>query len=474
MKWNLKVLVSALLLMSGASQTRANIYEWGIRGDGTGQSSTVCPGGSGVYAVPNADLTGRDLRMAYLIGADLYRANLSGANLYRANLNGANLAGAIVTGTQFQFADITRLQLYSTASYQARNLQGISWWDSSLNGWDLSGQNLTNAAFYWADLRNADLTGANLTHAYFYQGLLTNANLTGANLTHAYFYSSFQSVFLSNANLTGADLRGAQGVALGSATTANTVLTDGTIQGLHLDSTNPILSPTVSSLDGQAGTITISNTSGSTLSVNQTATTTFGGTFSEGYGILSLVKSGTGSLWLTGQNYYSGGTTLNGGTLAVTNANSLGSGSLSIGPATLEVAGSFADGRNINLTDPSATIQVDPSFTYSNSGTLSGNGGLSLTGSGTLILSGTNTYSGGTDVVGGTLIVTSNTALPDGTSLTVGAGATLIFDPSTAASPVTNSATASAVPEPPTFVLLSIGAIGMLGCAWRRRQKRSL
>jgi autotransporter-associated beta strand protein len=170
-------------------------------------------------------------------------------------------------------------------------------------------------------------------------------------------------------------------------------------------------------------------------------------------------------------NSYSGGTALNCGTLASTNTSSLGSGGLSIGPATLEVAGSFADGRNISLTDPGATIQVDPMFTYGNNGTLSGTGGLSLTGSGTLILSGSNTYSGGTDVLGGTLVVASSTALPDGTSLTVGANASLIFDPSAAGSPIANSA-AAAVPEPSTLALLGVGIIGLLGCDWRKRSSR--
>ena len=46
---------------------------------------------------------------------------------------------------------------------------------------------------------------------------------------------------MTNCNLSGADLRGAIGAGLGSAITTNTILPDGTIQGLHLDSNNPAL-----------------------------------------------------------------------------------------------------------------------------------------------------------------------------------------------------------------------------------------
>ncbi len=82
-----------------------------------------------------------------------------------------------------------------------------------------------------------ELSGQNLTNAYLSSATLTNANLTNANLTNAWL----DSTTLTNANLTGADLRGAQGFVLGSATTTNTVLPDGTIHGLNLDSNNPTL-----------------------------------------------------------------------------------------------------------------------------------------------------------------------------------------------------------------------------------------
>jgi autotransporter-associated beta strand protein len=176
-------------------------------------------------------------------------------------------------------------------------------------------------------------------------------------------------------------------------------------------------------------------------------------------GAKPLTKIGAGALILSGSNTYSGGTTISSGTLQVGNSSALGAGGLSIGPATMDVAGNFADGRNISLTDPDATIQVDPSFAYSNSGTLSGTGGLSLTGSGTLILSGSDNYTGGTIVTGGRLVAESASALPSDTSLTIGAGGTLIFDPSMAGASATASTTA-AVPEPGTLAMLTVVVFG--------------
>jgi uncharacterized protein YjbI with pentapeptide repeats len=251
--WFLKILVSVFLLFSGALQTQANIYEWAYdSSDNVIQSSTVCPGGSGVSAVPSANLSYLNLTEAYLIGADLSSANLTVAELWSATLTNANLTNANLTNadltyanlwnanltnanvaeTSFNLSNLTASQLYSTASYKAYNLTDIEFQGNDLTGWNFAGQNLTHAYLYSANLANANLTNANLTNVYLYSANLANANLTNANLTNAYLYS---------ANLTGADLRGSQGSSLGSATATNTILPDGTIQGLHLDSNNPTL-----------------------------------------------------------------------------------------------------------------------------------------------------------------------------------------------------------------------------------------
>ncbi|HHR7486487.1 TPA: fibronectin-binding autotransporter adhesin ShdA [Salmonella enterica subsp. enterica] len=92
----------------------------------------------------------------------------------------------------------------------------------------------------------------------------------------------------------------------------------------------------------------------------------------------SLVKTGTGELTLSGDNSYSGGTTITGGTLTADHADSLGSGDI----------------------DNSGVLKVGEGDLEN---TLSGSGSLVKTGTGELTLSGGNDYSGGTTIIGGTL-----------------------------------------------------------------------
>ncbi len=103
----------------------------------------------------------------------------------------------------------------------------------------------------------------------------------------------------------------------------------------------------------------------------------------------SLVKTGTGELTLSGDNTYSGGTTITGGTLTADHADSLGSGDI----------------------DNSGVLKVGEGELKN---TLSGSGSLVKTGTGELTLSGDNTYSGDTTIADGTLIAANVNALGSG------------------------------------------------------------
>ena len=122
------------------------------------------------------------------------------------------------------------------------------------------------------------------------------------------------------------------------------------------------------------------------------------------FGSSSLVKTGAGTLLLSGGNSYVGGTTLSAGTLGVYNSGSLGSGgTLTFDGGTLQIESpttAFSDGRLISINATGGTIDTAGS-TATFSGVISGLGALTQSTTGTLILSGINTYTGGTTVTGG-------------------------------------------------------------------------
>ena len=154
-----------------------------------------------------------------------------------------------------------------------------------------------------------------------------------------------------------------------------------------------------------------------TLTVgSNSATSTFSGVLQNTTGLLTLTKIGSGTLTLANANTFSGMTTLNAGTLAVSNSLALQNstvtgnfGSLAfVGPTAVTVGG-LAGAANVNLQNSASqavalTVGNNNASTFY-AGVLSGSGGLTKVGSGTLAIGGSNTYSGPTTVMNGTLQV---------------------------------------------------------------------
>ncbi|WP_197903762.1 autotransporter-associated beta strand repeat-containing protein [Salmonella enterica] len=103
-----------------------------------------------------------------------------------------------------------------------------------------------------------------------------------------------------------------------------------------------------------------------------------------------VVKSGDETLTLSGSNTYTGGTTINDGTLIATSVDALGSG---------------------DVTD-NATLELNTGGTFDN--TISGSGKVEKSGDDALTLSGANTYTGGTLISDGTLVASNVEALGTG------------------------------------------------------------
>jgi autotransporter-associated beta strand protein len=120
------------------------------------------------------------------------------------------------------------------------------------------------------------------------------------------------------------------------------------------------------------------------------------------------VKTGTGTVTLSGNNNaHTGSVRVEGGALSVngsgigdSSAVTLAGGQLNVGAAG-ETIGSLAGNGNVSLAG--ALVTGGDNSTTVHSGNISGVGSLTKTGTGTLTLEGANSYSGGTTVSGGTL-----------------------------------------------------------------------
>ena len=166
---------------------------------------------------------------------------------------------------------------------------------------------------------------------------------------------------------------------------------------------------------------------------NDNTDTTYQGIISGSGG--SLIKVGSGTFTLAGNNTYSGGTTINGGTLRVMNDANLGAsnGSVTMDGGTLQVADSnfLITSRQFALGSGGGTLLADNSIAILY-GDVSGSGRLTVTGQGIVDLYGNNTYAGGTAINGGSLLVMNASNLGDPTGgLSFDGGALVVSEDTT-------------------------------------------
>ena len=146
---------------------------------------------------------------------------------------------------------------------------------------------------------------------------------------------------------------------------------------------------------------------------------------------LTLAKLGANSLILTGNNSYTGGTTISGGTLKLGNLNALGTGGLTANNGTVDLAGfsPAVDTLNGSAGKITSSTLGGVSLTVNNGGTFNGtiqddaalgpgNAPVSLIlNGGVLALNGSNSYSGGTVINGGALQAIDGAGLPKSSNL---------------------------------------------------------
>ena len=173
--------------------------------------------------------------------------------------------------------------------------------------------------------------------------------------------------------------------------------------------------PIFGAASGQTGNLTFTNTGSLAISgtrvVTVLNTTSIATSFT---GTALMTKNGAGTLVLVGNNTYTGGTTINAGTLQIGNGGSTGSLSAT---GTISNNGTLVFNRSDSLTQGTD---------FSASG-ISGSGAVIKNGAGTLTFTTSNTYTGGTTIQLGNLTLSGGSALDDGGTVTLAnaAGAVL-------------------------------------------------
>ncbi len=194
----------------------------------------------------------------------------------------------------------------------------------------------------------------------------------------------------------------------------------------------------IGSLAG-AGTVTNSGiASAATLTEGGDNTSTlFSGIIQDGTSTTALTKQGAGIFTLNGINTYSGATTINGGTLALTGGGSIANSS---GVNVANAAGIFdifgtTTGTSITTLSGvagSSVVLGAKTLTLSNAsttynGVISGTNGVLALSAGTQTLAGTNIYTGATTINGGTLALTGGGSIASSIGVNV-ANAAGIFN----------------------------------------------
>jgi fibronectin-binding autotransporter adhesin len=315
-------------------------------------------------------------------------------------------------------------------------------WDTTTANWRLAG---SSTVYNQNDLVLFDDTATGTTMVNLTTTLLP-LSLTVSNATKNYAFTGTGSVsgavgltkqgagLLSLAN-TGTDgFTGPVTVAggtlqLGSAANplpTNCAVVLSNTAGVLLDLNN---------LDLAIGSLNGGGDSGGNVSLGTAALSISGGGAYAGVisGGGKLVKSGTGTITLSGANLYSGGTLINTGTVVVANSTGYGtgSGSVLIAGGTLQLGtnstlGSIAPQPSGFITNH-GTLRFNRSDTLTPAEVITGNGGVRHSGSGLVLFNHDNTYTNTTtiDRNNGALRISTPNALgtvDGGTTVTGGNG----------------------------------------------------
>jgi len=300
---------------------------------------------------------------------------------------------------------------------------GISFWATPVNWSNSTAASGAGSTATITVANNAASKTISLNNTTQTNGIL---NIGNPNGTGAYILSGGTMIFDNNGSSAQINIASGSGAVTLASTLTNTI------------NNSLLLSQNSSSLLSFNSTITGGSGSGNKViqhGGSGTGGVTISGVIADGAagtGVVAVRQNNSnGTMTLSAANTYTGGTTVDAGTLALNSSGRLSdTGALTINGGTfnMNAVSDTVGAVTINggsVIGSSTTGLLGSSYAVTGgtiSAVLGGTGALTKTGAGTTVLAGANTYTGGTTVNAGTLALSTSSRLSDTGALTINGG----------------------------------------------------
>ncbi len=423
------VLANGTLDLNGFSQSIADLDGTGVgtvtnKKQGTTATLTLAGDGASDTLTSAANLIDHTTNSAYgtlaLTKSGGYTQVLAGTNTYGGATN--------VTGGFFAAGSSTGLSANSAYTVNLPGILDLNGFNASIgslagNGYVTNGSgNVTGSTPNGTVTLTTGNDGTDTTFA----GLITNGSgqlvLTKTGL------GTFTITDINNQYTAGTNIhQGVLSFRAGALSTGLVTFTGNST--LQFDANNTQDTSTINGLKINDGVTATIDTKGNNV--------TFGTALQTGpQATGALTKTGAGTLTLSAANFYTGGTTVDGGTLAINADAGLGaaSGGVTLNGGTLEATSNTITTRTISLGASGGTISTSGNTQLQINGLITGSGPLDLScpvvGTSAIFMAGTanNTYTGLTTVQVGLLGLESPGFVAIPGNLLVNSGAEVDID----------------------------------------------